>query len=702
MLNVLSCIAVEHDLRYVALAAIVCISGSFLSMRLYTRMRRSEGSRRWLWLFLGALVATCTVWTAHFAAMLGYLVPFDRSFAPGLTVASFALLFGCTCFAFGVSLRSASGMNIELGGALFGFGIAIMHYSGMAAFLVPGIIEWTPSYVLASIVLGACLGALAFNRASRPVSRFCRTGSALAMILSILSMHFTGMEAMTITPLAGLDVPAQVIRDEYMLAAVIGVTTVLLVTVGSAYTIDRHSMQEAAARYEQLTLFDPLTGLPNRIRAEGKLAELLAVASRSNERVAVFVIDLEQLATVNAAHGEAAGDAVLRDVGIQLHDAAGGEEYAARLTGSQFLFFKAGVYGRHETVAAASRLQKLVAGPHMTPMGALTLHSALGIAAFPDDGLDASTLLSRAGLAAQEAKRGGSGEIRSYQEGLDDDIRHQARLAIDLRSAASGNQLELYYQPQHCTNTRSLVGFEALVRWHHPAFGMVSPGEFIPVAERTGLIGEIGEYVLRRACADAAAWPAPYKVAVNVAAYQLTRIDLPALVDEVLKETGLAQERLEIELTESGLIADHARALATITRLKTLGVSIAMDDFGTGYSSLALLQHFPFDKIKIDRSFISGVASRPRAAAIVRAALLIAESMNILVLAEGVESEEEFAYLREAGCPAVQGFLFGRPMPLSSAQTLMLREQLRLAAAVDAQSDPDAEALQEAAGRMAS
>ena len=231
---------------------------------------------------------------------------------------------------------------------------------------------------------------------------------------------------------------------------------------------------------------------------------------------------------------------------------------------------------------------------------------------------------------------------------------------------------------------------------------MVSPGEFIPVAERTGLIAEIGEYVLRRACADAAAWPGGYKVAVNVAAYQLTRIDLPALVDEVLKETGLAPERLEIELTESGLIADHARALATITRLKTLGVSIAMDDFGTGYSSLALLQHFPFDKIKIDRSFITDVANRPRAAAIVRAALLIAESMNIPVLAEGVESEEEFAYLREAGCPAVQGFLFGRPMPLSSVQTLMLREQLRAASSDGTAGGSDGAAQVPDTGRLAS
>ncbi len=702
MLNVLSCIAVEHDLRYVALAASVCVFGSFLSMRIYTRMRRSDGSRQWLWLFLGALVATSTIWTTHFAAMLGYLVPFDRSFAPGLTAASFAILFLCTCFAFGVSLRSPAGLTIELGGVLFGFGIAIMHYTGMAAFLVPGIITWTPSYVLASVLLGALFGGLAFNRASRPVTRFCRFGSMVAMILAIVSMHFTGMEAMTITPLAGIDIPPQAMPDEYMLAAVTGITTVLLVTVGSSYTIDRFSLQEATERYQQLTLFDALTGLPNKTWAEGKLAELLGSAIRSNDRVAVYTIDLEEFAMINAAHGDVTGDAVLREVGLHLNDALMADEYTARLPGAQFMLIKTRVFGRHETSAAAARLQKLVAGPHMTPAGTLTLRSAVGYAVFPDDGLDASTLITRASLAAQDARRGGSGEVRRYQAGLDDDVRHQARLAIDLRSAVSGNQLELYYQPQNCTSTRSLVGFEALVRWHHPTLGMVSPGEFIPVAERTGLIAEIGEYVLRRACADAAAWPGGYKVAVNVAAYQLTRIDLPALVDEVLKETGLAPERLEIELTESGLIADHARALATITRLKTLGVSIAMDDFGTGYSSLALLQHFPFDKIKIDRSFITDVANRPRAAAIVRAALLIAESMNIPVLAEGVESEEEFAYLREAGCPAVQGFLFGRPMPLSSVQTLMLREQLRAASPGGAAGDTDGAAQAPDTGRLAS
>ncbi|MFN4008907.1 MAG: putative bifunctional diguanylate cyclase/phosphodiesterase [Pannonibacter sp.] len=680
MLTVLSCIAVAHDLRYVALAALICVMGSVLSMRLFARVRRSEGSRRLLWLFLASLVAGSTIWTTHFAAMLGYIVPFERTFEPVLTLLSLIMVMASSAAGFFIAARTASSYLIEIGGLIFGLGIAAMHYTGMAAFQVPGVIEWNSGYIIASILLGGIFGALAMNRICRPVTRFCRYGAAVAMIFAIVSMHFTGMTAITIIPSFVADVPVQALPDGFMLAAVIGITLLILATVGSAYAIDVDSTNEASATFQRLALYDALTGLPNRGYAERQLSDMIAANTQSSARVAVLAIDLEQFRNINGAHGQDTGDAVLRLLGSKLRESLQGDEFVARISGDEFIALKPNVFGRGEARRFAERLHLAIIGPHRVADSTITLGSGIGIALSPDNGIQPQVLFTRAELAATQAKTLGSNQICRYSEGMDEDNRSRAVLSIDLRSAIAGDQLEIYYQPQNDTTTLEIVGFEALVRWNHPTLGTISPNIFIPLAERTGLILDIGDHVLRQACRDAASWPDRYRVAVNVAPYQLTQADLPAKVAEVLAETGLDPARLEIELTESGLIEDQSRALATINGLKSLGVTVAMDDFGTGYSSLSLLQNFPFDKIKIDRSFIQCVAEKPQAAAIVRATLLIADSLNIPVLAEGVETQEQLNFLRSEGCPTVQGFLFGRPMPLASAQVLMLRDGLHLAA----------------------
>lgn len=680
MLTVLSCIAVAHDLRYVALAALICVMGSILSMRLFARVRRSEGSRRLLWLFLASLVAGSTIWTTHFSAMLGYVVPFERAFEPVLTLLSLVMVMTSSAAGFLIAARTASSYLIEIGGLIFGLGIAAMHYTGMAAFQVPGIIEWNFGYIVASILLGGAFGALAMNRICRPVTRFCRYGASVAMIFAIVSMHFTGMTAITIIPGRMTDLAEQVLPDWFMLAAVVGITLLILATVGSAYAIDVDSSNEASATLQRLALYDALTGLPNRTHAERHLNDLIAANTQTSARVAVLSIDLEQYRNVNGAHGQDTGDALLRHLGSKLRENLRGDEFIARVSGDEFVAMKPDVFGRGEAMRFAERLHLAIIGPHRIADRNITLGSGIGIALSPDNGIHPQVLFTRAELAAEQAKTLGSNQICRYSEGMDEDNRNRAVLSIDLRSAIEGNQLEIYYQPQNDTKSREIVGFEALVRWNHPTLGTISPGVFIPIAERTGLILEIGDHVLREACRDAASWPARYRVAVNVAPYQLTQADLPARVAEVLAETGLDPSRLEIELTESGLIEDQTRALATMTGLKALGVTLAMDDFGTGYSSLSLLQNFPFDKIKIDRSFIQSVADKPQSAAIVRATLLIADSLNIPVIAEGVETEEQLRFLRDEGCPTVQGFLFGRPMPLASAQVLMLRDGLHLAA----------------------
>jgi predicted signal transduction protein with EAL and GGDEF domain len=307
-------------------------------------------------------------------------------------------------------------------------------------------------------------------------------------------------------------------------------------------------------------------------------------------------------------------------------------------------------------------MRSLVFAPVESDGRSLSVGCSIGIALYPEHGSTADELCACADLAMYRAKSLGQSKVCTYERSMDEARRTRAELAIDLKRALFRDEFELNYQVQNDTQSGEIVGFEALLRWNHPVKGRVPPNDFIPMAEETGLIVEIGDWVLRTACATAASWPQPFKVAVNVAPMQLNR-DLPKRVVEVLRETGLAPERLEIELTETGIIADRQHALQVVLALKSLGVTVAMDDFGTGYSSLSTLQAFPFDKIKVDKSFIQSVQTSVHAAAIVKATLLLGRSLRIPVLAEGVETEQHLAFLREEGCTSVQGYLFGKPMP---------------------------------------
>ncbi len=671
MPTILSCLPADHDLRYVAAALLVCILGSILSMRLLARVRRNTGLRRYHLLFLAGLVAGGTVWTTHFAAILGYDAPGHRSFEPGLTFASLGIAVAFAWLGFFVTTRTRRGPLIEAGGAVFGFGIAAMHYTGMSALNLDGVLTWNATLVWVSIASAMAFGAVAANRISRPVTRFCKYGGALAMVLAILSLHFTGMFALTLVPMAGADAPVQSLSDSVMLVTVITGIGLIMAMAASAYTIDMQAAQEAVEGYRQLALQDPLTGLPNRNGLGQRLAPLLSGGDETAHLV-VLAIDLDRFKDINDAHGHAAGDAVLKTVAERISAALQPGEFLARIGGDEFVAVKNKIFARSEATRFAERMRALVLAPVDWEERSLSVGCSIGIAVHPDHGLTADELCARADLAMYRAKSLGQGKICTYEPSMDETSRRRAELAIDLKRALVRNEFELHYQVQNDTQSGGIIGFEALLRWNHPVKGRVPPNDFIPMAEETGLIVDIGDWVLRTACATAASWAQPFKVAVNVAPMQLNH-DLPKRVAEVLRETGLAPERLEIELTETGIIADRQHALQVMQALKGLGVTVAMDDFGTGYSSLSTLQVFPFDKIKVDKSFIQSVQTNVHAAAIVKATLLLGRSLNIPVLAEGVETEQHLAFLREEGCDSVQGYLFGRPMP-REAISRMIRD----------------------------
>jgi len=676
MYTVFSCLALEHDARYLAIAAAVCALGSVLSMRLFARLRRSDGPRRPHWLLLAGLVAGGTIWTTHFAAMLGYDVPVERSFDPQITVLSLLLAVAFTAAGFLITARGRLTPLVELGGVVFGLGIAVMHFVGMRALLMPAIVEWDATLVVASVVLGMFFGAVAMNRIARPVTRFCKYGGALAMVLAIATMHFTAMGAMTVYPLAGAEAAAQSVSDSTIAAAVIVTFALVLMTGGSAYMIDLHAANEASAKYRHMALHDPLTGLPNRSHLAKRLADLLAHNRDDTARIALLAIDLDRFKDVNDAHGHMAGDAVLQALAERLGGIVQSGEFLARVGGDEFVAIKHDIFTRNEAVRFAERLRRSIVEPTHWEGRTLTVGCSIGIATFPDDGAVPELLMTRADLALYRAKSMGRNKVCVYDQTMDESGRSRAALAMDMRRAIACGEFELYYQPQNDTVSRDVIGFEALLRWNHPERGTVSPAEFIPIAEETGLILELGDWVLRTACATAARWSKPYRVAVNLAPMQLGQPGLAKRVAEILKESGLAASRLEVELTESGIIADQQHALDVIRALKAQGVLVAMDDFGSGYSSLSTLKNFPFDKIKIDREFMAGLADNVHAAAIVKATILLGTSLRIPVLAEGVETEQHLSFLREQGCAAVQGYLFGKPMPERDIRRLIDGETL--------------------------
>ncbi len=421
--------------------------------------------------------------------------------------------------------------------------------------------------------------------------------------------------------------------------------------------------KHAEAQIAHLAQHDPLTDLPNRAAFNEYIETVLQRARAENQNFAVMCIDLDRFKEVNDVFGHAAGDALLCAVAKRLLVACEGA-FVARLGGDEFIIVSDS--GPQPTTAEAladHALHSLDDEIEVAGQG-VRAGMSIGVAVYPADGAETSVLLANADAALYRAKAEARGSIRFFESEMDERLRERRSLQHDLRFALSRGEFTLHYQPQ-ATIVGKVIGFEALVRWNHPVRGIVSPGLFIPLAEESGVIISLGEWILREACREAASWSIPLGVAVNLSPAQFRHGDLPALVHSVLLETGLAASRLEIEITEGVLISDLPRAISILRRLKSLGVRIAMDDFGTGYSSLSYLQAFPFDKIKIDQGFIANLDRNPQSAAIIRAVIGLGHGLRLPVVAEGVETQEQLAFLRREDCNEVQGYLLGRPAPIA-------------------------------------
>jgi diguanylate cyclase (GGDEF)-like protein len=812
MFRVLSCLAVEHDLRLVVLAGIVCFLASIAAVSLFHRAKATSGRARALWTATAGAATGSGIWATHFIAMLAYEPGTSIAYGIGLTSLSLLAAASVTAIGLGVAIYGRPPWNTPLGGAIVGGGVACMHYLGMAAVEIPGRVTWLFDYVLVSIVVGMVFGMWALTIAVRRDDIRTTLVAAALLTTAIVSHHFTAMGAVVIVAdparaidafsmsptvlalaIAGVAVAIlgmsligaitdrrlavrtddfardrrqlieqseEMLREQHLrLSTAIGnmsqgllmfdaegrllvcndryiemyrlprdvvkpgctfdqllelrkangsfpenvgayrneLNVVLaegksyekILELGDGRTVaivhqpmsgggwvatdeDVTERRHAEKQIAYMAHHDLLTDLPNRAAFTERFVAVLDHAASSGESFAVLCIDLDRFKEVNDVFGHSVGDGLLREVSRLLRGAAG-NAFLARLGGDEFTVIVAEGAQPATAERVAEALQTALADDVVIDDHRLHVGLSIGVAIFPTDGSTSTALLANADAALYRAKAEGRATIRFFEADMDKRLRERRALQHDLRSAIERGQLSLHYQPQ-VRMDGSAIGFEALVRWQHPGRGTVAPASFIPLAEESGTIIAIGQWILREACREAASWPRPLQIAVNLSPVQFRHGDLPGFVHAVLLETGLAASRLELEITEGVLIGDFSRAVSILRRLKALGVRIAMDDFGTGYSSLSYLQAFPFDKIKIDQAFISNLDRNVQSTAIIRAVIGLGHGLSLPVSAEGVETEEQMKFLMRESCDEVQGFLFGRPQPIEAYAALVGRE----------------------------
>ncbi|MEO5806781.1 EAL domain-containing protein [Devosia sp.] len=780
MQTVLSTLFYQHDLRLVALAALICGLSSFAGMSLLSHARKASGAMKHAWLAVAAVSVGFGVWSTHFVAMLAYAIGMPTGYDVMTTLISLVVAI---CFAgagFWWATVGARRSDAALGGAIAGVGIAAMHYVGMSALKMGGAIIWDPVLVSSSLILGITIGAIALFVGSIGHELRWRLVGSLLLTVAICAMHFTGMGAadtshcyptvsisdatpqnlafgiavvsimILVAALGGIyldlrdqrrselegnrmrgladaaveglivcdgqsivtvnasflqlverpnaDLAGQKLGSFFSAetcSALVGrpntpIETELTVRGGTVIPVeailrdvdygghphhaiavrDLSARRQAEQHIRFLAHHDALTGLPNRANFNRQLENEIAHAERQGQRFAVFCLDLDRFKEVNDLFGHPMGDLLLQRVAQSLLKSVGDKCIAARLGGDEFAVIVPDIHIAERAGRVAEQVLDGFRSSNSETTENAAISASIGIAIYPDNAEDAQHLMIHADTALYRAKHDGRGIYRYFESEMGAKVHERRMLENDLRHAISRNQLRLVYQPQVDIKSGEVTGFEALVRWDHPERGAIPPGTFIPIAEESGLILQLGEWVMKRACTDAAAWTSKLSVAVNVSAMQMQSAQLAPMIVETLVLTGLSPNRLEVEITETALVRDINRALTTLRQLKAMGVRIAMDDFGTGYSSLANLRAFPFDKIKIDQSFIKSVDTNEQSAAIVRAVLGLGAGLNLPVIAEGIERIEELDFLRGETCAEAQGFFLGRPADIATFSSI--------------------------------
>jgi diguanylate cyclase (GGDEF)-like protein len=727
-------VATGYDIKltFLSLIIAVVITGAGLSIALW-------GLFRWAPALGGAVVGT-GVAAMHYTGMLALELPGRVTWSPDLAIVSIVLgtLFGSLALA--VAARRDDLRGTLVAAVLLTIAIVSLHFTAMGAIeIIPdptraanGLSLSSSSLALVvagatAAILGMCLVAALGDRQSDGKFReqellldtaLQNMSQGLCMFdakgrIVLCNQHYVALMRLPAEYLKGLSL-LELFRhrkhagdfegdpDEIFACIMADVrdgkwnTRIMETPNGRALRVvdrpmagggwvatieDITDWRKAEAQISHLAHHDALTNLPNRTLFREQMEEALR-RLRRDEQLAVLCLDLDHFKDINDSLGHPIGDELLKAVARRLGECVRDTDTIARLGGDEFAIVQMGVDRQPaEATALASRLVDVLGAPYDLGGHQVIIGASIGLSIAPADGTDPDQLLKNADMALYRAKADGRGTYRFFEPEMDARAQARRSLEMDLRAALTRGEFEIYYQPIHGLIADEIIGFEALVRWNHPERGMIPPMSFIPLAEETGLIVPLGDWVLRTACREAATWSQNVRVAVNLSPVQFKNRNLVSAVISALSASGLAPERLELEITESVLLQDSDATLATLHKLREFGVRISMDDFGTGYSSLSYLRSFPFDRIKIDRSFIQELATRKDSMAIVRAVTGLGKSLGIQTTAEGVETSEQLALLRSEGCTEVQGYLFSPPRPAAEVEGLLSKSGTRRAVA---------------------
>jgi len=691
----------RYDPFVVAVSILIAGFASYVAFDLAKRVRTHDRYVAAAWWLGGSLAMGTGVWAMHFVGMLAFSLPISLGYDKGLTFVSWLAGAAVSGIALCVAGRGTmTWRRVALGAPLMAAGICAMHYIGMAALVMtPGIV-WNPLLVAGSAAIALAASAVALplfawtHRLSERRGVFGQLIAALVMGLAISGMHYAGMAAahfpqdsvcLSAGSLAGDSLGALVAVASASLLALTLVTSIFdarLQTRSSvlakSLSIANSRLQSANEELKKQAFVDPLTGLPNRVLFEDRLLHAVRRSERAEERIserrqsrlAVLFVDLDGFKPVNDSFGHAAGDAVLREAALRLRSTARDSDTVARVGGDEFVLLMEEVGSVADGVTLARRLVDAISRPFTLPDRQIEISCSVGIVVYPDQG-HRDKLMANADAAMYAAKRAGGGTYAVFESHMDVGASEQLGLQNDLRHAIELNQLRLFYQPKVDGRLGRIRGVEALLRWNHPDRGMVSPSVFIPVAERFGLIGNIGRWVIDEACRQMAEWAddgVRMRVAINLSVYQLREEDLVQRIEAALARHAIDPSQLLCEITESVAMEDIKATQRAFEGLERIGVYLSIDDFGTGYSSLSYLRQLPARQLKIDRSFVNDLATSADARAVVDAVVRLAHALGLKVVAEGVETGEQRDILIALGCDELQGFYFARPMP---ADTLL-------------------------------
>ncbi|MFC4728038.1 putative bifunctional diguanylate cyclase/phosphodiesterase [Coralloluteibacterium thermophilus] len=676
-------LASAYDRPLVLISIAIAVLAAYTALDMAGRVSAARGSARLWWLGGGTVAMGFGIWSMHFIGMLAFRLPIEVGYDIPLTALSLLLALAASALALGlVSGEGLPRRRLIVGMVVMGGGIAGMHYTGMAAMkLQPGIV-YDPLLVLASLVIavgasGAALWIAFRLRRGIPRVRLRRLAAAALMGAAIAGMHYTGMAAAgfpegslcggALNGLGQDGIAGLVIVIALAVLAVALLTSVLDARMEQRTAVLADSLAAANAELTQLAMQDPLTRLPNRVLLEDRASKAMAAARREGAQLALLFIDLDGFKAVNDAFGHHGGDRLLVEVAGGLAACVRAEDTLARLGGDEFVLL-ARIDTPSDAAALAERVLAELRLPRQVEGTPVSVGASVGIALFPHDGDDMPALLAAADAAMYHAKGSGRGTYSYFAPSMTADARAQLQLIHELGQALGRREFVLHYQPKFEAGSGVLAGAEALLRWNHPERGLLAPADFIDLAERTGLILQIGEWVLDEACRQLRAWREqgrpPLAVAVNLSALQFSHPELVATVGRALRAHDVPPEQLILEITESTAMQDVEASHAVLEALSALGVRLSIDDFGTGYSSLLYLKRLPANELKIDRGFVSELARGSEDAAIVSAIVALGDALELTVVGEGVETRAQLEVLSELGCDALQGYLLGRPVPV--------------------------------------